>query len=178
MLKFLIGFVTAIVVVAVAGFSYLRFGFAETRADLPISLLERKVAMPSLDASVERHAPKLMNPVGVSEASLLAGMKIYQANCANCHGDITHPHGELAEALDPRPPQFLEDAPDMPENQNFYILQHGIRLTGMPAWKQALTDEQMWQLTTFLSHIDKLPQVVSVQWRAAVEGWAKGADVH
>src|SRR5487761_289476 len=38
-------------------------------------------------------------------------------------------------------------------DQNFYIIQHGIRLSGMPAWKQSLSDQQIWQLTTFLSHM-------------------------
>jgi mono/diheme cytochrome c family protein len=36
----------------------------------------------------------------------------------------------------------------------------------MPAWKQSLSDRQMWQLTTFLSQMDKLPPQVSAQWKA------------
>jgi len=45
----------------------------------------------------------------------------------------------------------------MPENQNYYITVHGVRLTGMPGWKKALTDEQIWKVVTFLSHVDNLP---------------------
>jgi mono/diheme cytochrome c family protein len=60
----------------------------------------------------------------------------------------------------------MEDAPDMPEKQNLYIVQHGIRLSGMPAWKQALSDQQIWEVTTFLSHMDKLSPEVSEQWQA------------
>jgi mono/diheme cytochrome c family protein len=45
----------------------------------------------------------------------------------------------------------------MSENQNFYIIQHGIRWTGMPAWNKTLNDMQIWQLVTFLSNIEKLP---------------------
>ncbi len=45
----------------------------------------------------------------------------------------------------------------MPENQNFYIIQHGVRWSGMPAWDKTLSDTQMWQLVTFLSNIEKLP---------------------
>jgi mono/diheme cytochrome c family protein len=54
----------------------------------------------------------------------------------------------------------------MPENQNFYIIQHGIRLSGMPAWKQTLSEQEMWQVTTFLSHMDKLPPQISDEWKA------------
>ena len=58
----------------------------------------------------------------------------------------------------------------MPENQNFYIIQHGIRLSGMPAWKPVLNEQQMWQVTTFLSHMDKLPPQVSDAWKTAAGG--------
>jgi mono/diheme cytochrome c family protein len=63
----------------------------------------------------------------------------------------------------------MEDAADMPDNQNFYIIQHGIRLSGMPAWKQTLTAEQMWQVTTFLRQMDKLPQGVSDAWKVSAK---------
>jgi thiosulfate dehydrogenase len=165
MRRFWIGFLTAWVVLLLAGFGYARLGFIDPRADIPVSTLEKRIAMPSLDASVDRRAPKVNNPVEPTEANLIAGMKIYQANCAVCHGDLNHSHRMLADALYPRAPQFVEDAPDMLEYQNFYIVQHGVRLSGMPAWNESLTEAQMWQVTTFLSHMDKLPPEVSDQWR-------------
>jgi mono/diheme cytochrome c family protein len=64
----------------------------------------------------------------------------------------------------------------MPENQNFYIIQHGIRLSGMPAWKQSLSEQQMSQVTTFLSHMDKLPPSVSDQWKATAGGSVQGSS--
>ena len=170
MRKFLLGVLTGLVVLVLAGFSYMRFGFLDPRADIPVNAVEQEIAMPSLDASVERRALDIKNPVDSSDASLIAGMRMYQANCASCHGDVNHPHGALADAFYPRAPQFVEDSPDMSENQNLYIIQHGIRLSGMPAWKQSLSDQQMWQVTTFLSHMDKLPPSVSDEWKAAAGG--------
>jgi thiosulfate dehydrogenase len=174
MRKFLLGFVTAVVAMTLLGFSYVRFGFLDPRADIPVSALEQGILMPSLDASVERRAPETRNPVDSGDANLIAGMKIYQANCASCHGDVNHAQGALADALYPRAPQFVQDAPDMPENENYYIIQHGIRLSGMPAWKQSLSDQQMWQVTTFLTHMDKLPPSVSDPWKAAAGDSAQG----
>ncbi len=167
MRKFFLGFVIAVVVVLGAGFLCVRFGLMDPRADIPVNSLERRIAMPSLDAAVDRRAPEATNPVQPTDTNLIAGMKVYQTNCASCHGDIHHPHGMLADALYPRAPQFVEDAPDMPENQNFYIIQHGIRLSGMPAWKQVLNEQEMWQVTAFLSHMEKLPPQVSDAWKAA-----------
>lgn len=166
MRKFLLGFVAGIVVLLLVAFCYVRFGFIDPRADKEVSLLESKIAMPSLDAAVDRRASEMQNPVQPTDANLIVGMKIYQTNCASCHGDIHHPRGPLADSLYPRAPQFLEDAPDMPEHQNFYIIQHGIRMSGMPAWKQTLSEPETWQVTAFLSHMDKLPPQVSDLWKA------------
>jgi mono/diheme cytochrome c family protein len=170
MFKFLLGFAAAVVVVITAGFCYVRFGFVDPRADLPVGWLESKIAMPALDAAVDRRAPETRNPLQPTDANLIAGVKIYQANCAGCHGDIQHSHTAFGDAFYPRAPQFAEDAPDMPENQNFYIIQHGIRLSGMPAWKAALSEHEMWQVTTFLSHMDKLPTHISEAWKNAAVG--------
>ncbi len=166
MRKFLFGFLAGVVVILLGALFWVRLGFVNPRADIPEGALEKNVAMPSLDASVDRRAPDIKNPLQPTDANLAAGMKIYQTNCASCHGDIRQPRGIFAETLYPRPPQFVLDAPDMPENQNFYIIEHGVRLSGMPAWKQVLNDQQIWQVTTFLSHMNKLPPAVSGQWKA------------
>ena len=174
MRKYLLGFefglgfgvaVVAGVFVLLAVFIYVRFGFLDMRADIPVNPVEKAIAMPSLDASVGRRAPKVQDPISPTDANLTTGMNIYQSNCSMCHGDIDRPHGKFADVLYPLSPQFVEQAPDMPANQNFFIIQHGIRWTGMPAWKQSLSDQQMWQVTTFLSHMDKLPPQVSAQWK-------------
>jgi|SRR5215472_223984 len=174
MLRFLIGFLSAILVVALGTLSYVRFGFVDPRADGPISGLEEKIAMPSLDASVARHAADTRNPLDPNDANLIAGMKIYQTHCATCHGDVNQPRGMLARAFYPRAPQFVEDSPDMPENQNYYIIQHGIRLSGMPAWGRLLNVQQIWEVTTFLSHMNELPPAVSNQWRVVAPSPAEG----
>jgi thiosulfate dehydrogenase len=168
--KFSLGFVAAIAAVCLAVFCYVRFGFIDPRADIAVGTLESKITMPSLDAAVDRRAPEAHNTVQPTDANLTAAINIYQANCASCHGDIRHPHGTLAEALYPRAPQFLEDRPDMPENQNFYIIQHGIRLSGMPAWKSVLNEQQIWQVTTLLSHLDTLPPQISDAWKTIAGG--------
>jgi mono/diheme cytochrome c family protein len=165
MRKFWLGIIVGIIVVLFAGFCYVRFGFIDPKADVPENALEKAIAMPALDASVDRRAPETHNPIEPTDTNLIAGMKIYQSNCAGCHGDVQHSHAAFGDAFYPRAPQFVEDAPDMPENQNFYIIQHGIRLSGMPAWKGTLSEQETWQATTFLSHMGKLSPQVSAEWK-------------
>ncbi len=165
MRMFVAGFVSAAVLLILGVFLYVRFGFVDPRADTPVSGLESAVAMPALDASVDRHAPEAKNPIAADSADLTAGMKIYQSDCSTCHGDLVHPEAVFADSLKPRPPQFVTDSPDMPEDQNFYIVEHGIRFSGMPSLSKVLSVQQAWQVTTFLSHMDKLPPDVEAQWK-------------
>jgi cytochrome c1 len=107
MQKFLLGFITAAFVVLLTGLLCVRFGLMDPRADIPVNSLERRIAMPSLDAAVDRRAPETRNPIQPTDTNLIAGMKVYQTNCASCHGNIHHPHGVLADSLYPRAPSSL-----------------------------------------------------------------------
>ena len=167
MAKIFLGMLIGAVFIMVAAIGYVRLGFVDPRADAEVGALEKKLAMPALDASVDRRAPRVKNPLSATAEELMAGMNIYQQTCSGCHGDIQHVHSAFGDSLYPRAPQFVEDAPDMPENQNFYIIAHGIRLSGMPAMGKALNERQLWQVTTFLSHMDKLPPQVSAAWKIA-----------
>jgi len=163
---FLAGFVIGIVALVAGGLLYARAGMINPRADIPVPSLEENIAMKSLDASLDRRAPDIKNPVTADDTQLAAGMKLYQSNCAGCHGDIVHPESPMAKTLYPRAPQFQKEKPDMPDNQNFYLIKHGMRYSGMPAWERSMTDGQTWQVVTFLSHMDKLPSRLQEQWRA------------
>ena len=164
-LVFVLGAFVGIVALLGGGYVYARLGLVNPRADIPVPSLEKKTAMTFLDASIDRRARDEKNPVSADEVNLIAGMSLYQAHCAGCHGDVTHPESSVAKALYPRPPQFIQEAPDMPDNQNFYLLKHGIRWSGMPAFKQSLTDQQIWEIVGFLSHMDKLSPHIKERWK-------------
>lgn len=173
MRPFLVGLLTGVILVLLAQFLWIRLGFINPAADISENALEKSLAMPGLDASLDHHAPRITNPVPPTDANLIEGMKLYQTNCSSCHGDVRQEDSMFAEALYPRAPQFMKDSPDMPDNQNFYIIEHGVRLSGMPAWGKILNEQQVWLLTTFLSHMDKLPPQVTAQWKAMAQANAE-----
>lgn len=160
-------------VVAAAVLSVFFFGFTgriSMRADILPSSVEKRVAMRMMDANVERNAPKIANPVPATDENLAAGAMLYRKHCAVCHGEPGQPESPLAGTLYPPPPQFLTDAPDMAENENYYILVHGVRWTGMPGWKNVLTDPEIWQLVAFLSHLDHLPPAAKLVFAPSGNG--------
>jgi mono/diheme cytochrome c family protein len=155
------GFIWGVVLTIFVGACAVLFvaltGRVSMRADIPPTSLETQIAGRAFDASVERNAPKTNNPLHADEATLVAGATLYRAHCAACHGDPVHPESPLAKTLNPPAPQFMNDSADMPEYQNFFITQHGVRWTAMPGWKNAMTERQIWQVVTFLAHMDSLP---------------------
>jgi len=157
MKSFLFGIILTLIALLVGGYFLLKHGYVNFSADRQPSEFEDHLAMSAVDASTERNAPEQKNPLPADEATLIAGAQLYVNHCAGCHGVPANPESQFGRSFNPPVPAFFKDAPDMPENQNFYIIQHGIRWTGMPAWNKILTEPQIWQLVTFLSHIEKLP---------------------
>jgi mono/diheme cytochrome c family protein len=158
MRAFLIGIIFTLVILAAGVLWYTRTGRVSFAADETPSWAERWFAGGASDASIERHAPNLKNPVPRTEQNIVAGAQLYLNHCAGCHGTPSNPDSQFAHSFNPPVPRFFTHAPDMPENQNFYIIQRGIRWTGMPAWDKTLNDSQMWEIVTFLSSIPNLPQ--------------------
>lgn len=164
-MKFLMGCIVTVALFAVGAYVFLGLGLFSFRADQAPSKFEQKHAMQALDASTKRHAPDAKNPILATDANLLEASKLYKTNCASCHGDPGSPKPVVGSSFYPPAPRFMEDAPDMPENENFYIIKHGIRFTGMPGWGNVFRDDQTWKLTAFLAQMGKLPPSVDQEWK-------------
>jgi mono/diheme cytochrome c family protein len=157
---FLFGIILTVFVLAAGGYFLLKSGRVSFAADQEPSAFEEHLAMSAVDASTGRNAPEQKNPVPTDEADLVAGAQLYLNHCAGCHGLPANPETQFGRSFNPPVPPFFKEPPDMPENQNFYIIQHGIRWSGMPAWNKTLNDGQIWQLVTFLSNVQKLSPAV------------------
>lgn len=157
MKAFILGVLITIVALIGGGLFVAETGRVDMRADVPPPQFERHIAGGAMDASADRNAPKVTNPLQPSSDNLIAGAKVYLDHCALCHGDPVRPHSPLEESFYPRPPQFMSDAADMGDQDNYYITQHGIRWSGMPAWKDVLSDQDIWEVVTFIGHMNNLP---------------------
>jgi mono/diheme cytochrome c family protein len=127
--------------------------------------MERHFAMSALDNSVERHAPRLNNPVPPTDENLIEGLKIYTMNCALCHGGIDRQPSTLAKSFYPPAPNLILHPPDDEEWHVFYVIRTGVRYSGMPAWDKTLSEPQIWKLTAFLTRVEKLPPSVQDYWK-------------
>lgn len=162
---FIAGVIVTILVLFGIGLAIADLGLLPTSADATPPAFETKVASSALDAAMERHAPRLKNPVAASDDNLIDGMKIYTMNCATCHGTMDYKPSALEHSLYPPPPQLLLEPLDDPEWHIYYAIRTGVRYTGMPAWNKALTEQDMWKVTAFLSHLDNLSPTAQEYWK-------------
>jgi mono/diheme cytochrome c family protein len=163
--KFILGGVVTAAAFALGGLGFAMLGFFPTKANIAPPRLEQHVANRALHASMERHAPRLTNPLKPSDQNLIDGMKVYYVNCALCHGGLDGRPSSLAKNLYPPPPHLISDPLDDPESQIFFTIRTGVRYTGMPAWDGVLAQQDMWKVTAFLSRINQLPPAVQQYWQ-------------
>jgi thiosulfate dehydrogenase len=163
--KFILGAISCPTILVVATLGLAMLGFFPTRANVAPPRLEGRMANQARDASMERHAPRVTNPLTASDQNLIDGMKIYYVNCSLCHGSLDRKPAALAKNFYPPVPNLISDPPDDPEWHIFFTIRTGVRYTGMPAWDGVLPEQDMWKVTSFLSHMDKLPAGVQQYWQ-------------
>jgi mono/diheme cytochrome c family protein len=169
--KFILGFITALVLLAAGAFAYIRFGLAPVATASTLLPFERQIARAALHERVSREAPKSA-PIEPSERVYILGAGVYRTNCAVCHGMPGQDQTAIAKGEFPQPPKLLEGqgVTDDPVGVTYWKVANGIRLTGMPGFKGLLSEEQMWQVSLLLANADKLSPTIQTALRNPVPG--------
>ena len=79
------------------------------------------------------------------------GLGPYMTTCVHCHGAPDLPPSPWAESMKPAPPRLWEtDTQAMTDGQLFYVINEGIRMTGMPAFKKMYEPADIWNLVAYV----------------------------
>ena len=143
-----------LVLLAVGGLAFLysgRYDVAATAPDWPVTRWALETVR---TRSIETHAAGIPVPPGLDDpAKLLIGTEHFAAHCAVCHGAPGVPKGDIAHGLNPQPPDLTHASDHYTPSELFWILKHGIKMTGMPSWGDH-SDDELWATVAFL---EKLP---------------------
>lgn len=112
-------------------------------------------------------AAKRKNPVTSSAASIERGKKLFQANCASCHGVGGKGDGPAGAALNPKPADLTAMAGQHPDGDFAWKIEHG--RGAMPAWKATLSEAQIWDTVNFIQGLAP---------RTAGQGGGAGSSGH
>lgn len=101
------------------------------------------------DRSVAARASVIEVPADLDDpARITQGAGNYAAMCVGCHLAPGLPETELSRGLYPSPPDLTREAVDAAEA--FWVVKHGIKASGMPAWGHSMDDPYIWNLVAFI----------------------------
>jgi len=107
--------------------------------------------------SIEKHALPAVNPFASDPSAAAAGMTHYKENCLDCHGARDVDTAEFAKGLNPGPPMLdMDDVQKMSDGQLFWVVSHGVRATGMPAFSPTHSEKEIWHIVSFVRRLPKL----------------------
>jgi mono/diheme cytochrome c family protein len=155
---FVLGVVLGMVLLVLAGYLFVTLGgMPVTTTDAPLPF-ERSLAQKALKVAMHQESGRRA-PIPPDDTNLLAGAKVYRAQCAVCHGLPEQPPGAIAKGMFPPPPALFsprEGVTDNPEGEIYWQVKHGIRLTGMPGFQASLSDTELWQVSLLLLQAQQL----------------------
>ena len=158
MRKFLFGLILGLLIIPAGVYYYFASGSAPVATQAQAMPFEKMLARKALHARMEKEAPK---SVGLewNEANLTAVADIYVRDCAVCHGLPGQEATPIAKGMYPKPPALTEGkgVTDDPPQESYWKVSGGLRMTGMPGFKDSLSDTQIWQVSLFVANADKLP---------------------
>jgi mono/diheme cytochrome c family protein len=159
--------------IAVVAAVLVHMGSFDVAADKPHSqpvfwlmntVRERSVAIRAADITV---------PGDLADAKRIAsGAAQYDEMCSLCHLAPGMKRTEISRGLYPRAPELRRKSELTPAEQ-FWVVKHGLKMTGMPAWGVTHNDELLWDVVAFLR---KLPELTADQYQTLVKSAPKSHD--
>ena len=121
----------------------------------------RRLAVPR----AERDA---RNPLAATPEVLKRAREHWADHCASCHGNDGRGQTQMGRNLFPKAPDMtLAETQNLSDGEIFYMIENGVRLTGMPAWgTPGQSDSETWELVHFIRHLPKITTEELVEMRA------------
>jgi mono/diheme cytochrome c family protein len=134
---------------------------------------ETSVANAAKDVTIPLEAGKMKNPLPATDEVVSQGREVFLGSCAQCHGADARGDTDIGRNMYP-PAMDLTSGhvQHWTDAELFWIIQNGVRLTGMPAWKSSISDNDTWKLARF---IRSLPHTGAASASAAVPSQVQAA---
>jgi mono/diheme cytochrome c family protein len=121
--------------------------------------IEEFVAGRARNMAIARRAKSLTNPVEYSGEMIADGRAHFADHCATCHANDGSGDTPIGRGMWPKPPDMrLDRTQNLSDGELFWIIENGIRFTGMPAWSTGTKEGETasWHLVHFIRRLPKL----------------------
>lgn len=160
--KALLAGVGIALVLALAVLFFAWSGLYNVAASQPHWALTRWFLDFGLRRSVATHSAFITPPTLDDKNLVILGAGHFDGGCAPCHGAPGDPSDPIVDRMLPEPPELGRVATNWSTEQLFWIVKHGLKFTGMPAWVAQQRDDEVWAVVAFLR---ALPQMSASQYR-------------
>ena len=161
----------AAIVIALGGIGFVYSGLYPIHADVPHNKLTYWVLETLRERSIARASGDIQVPADIdSPDRLLSGGADYNDMCSSCHLKPGQTESDMSLGLYPSPPNLAikhnehehSDDADAVKRRQYWIIKHGIKASGMPAWGITHDDERIWAMVAFM---EKLPELTPEQYQ-------------
>jgi mono/diheme cytochrome c family protein len=143
--------------------AYVYSGLYNIAADQPHWFATTKIIETLRDRSIDRRAGDIIIPDLEDSRLVLKGAGQYEAMCVGCHLVPGMDNSEIRQGLYPEPPNLSKVRSE--PARAFWVIKHGIKMTGMPAWGRTHDDITLWSLVAF---IGKLPEMTPQAYKEMI----------
>ena len=164
----------ALLVLVVAAVGGIYAGLYNIAADVPHTQPVYWLLETARERSVIARARDIVVPKDLDDANRISkGAGEYAEMCSGCHLAPGMKRTEISQGLYPRAPE-LRRKTDLTPAEQFWIVKHGVKMTGMPAWGVTHEDELLWDVVAF---VRKLPELTPEQYEALVKNAPKHEEL-
>lgn len=114
--------------------------------------------------SVRHHARDITEPPLADERMVLRGAGCFRDKCVQCHGAPGVAQGDIGQSMQPLPGPLVDAQHHWRPRELYWLVRHGVRMTGMPAWQYRLADEEIWDVVAFMQQLPQLNATQYAQW--------------
>lgn len=137
------------------------------------SAAERWIARFVLGQWVRRNARDERNPVALTADNLQEGEHEYDEHCTVCHGLDGSGENRVGGEFYPPVVRLNRGVRFLSDGQFYFIISHGIRMTGMPGFGARHSPDDLWKIILWVRHLPNL----TPQERAAIQARTKEGKV-
>jgi mono/diheme cytochrome c family protein len=152
---------------ALAAVAYVKSGIYNAGASNPHTKFTEWITHETMIHSVRSHARSIAAPAGFGAAEVRRGFCQYETHCVACHGASAVARQQWVSGMEPAPPYLLDETRRFRPRELFWIAKNGIKMTGMPAWRNSMSDGELWDVVAFLEAMPRMDAQTYVQWRTA-----------
>ena len=155
-MKFIAGMIVGILLLGALGFAAIYLGLINMAATRKPMAIEEEIGEMAFENSMRKRAAQVNNPHKDDPGAREEGLDHYMENCLVCHGAPGVDKGEIGKGLNPPAPELEESVEEFTDAELFWTVKNGIRMTGMPAFAPTHSDEELWNVVTFMRHLPEL----------------------